>query len=399
VKIELHLLQNFAPSNLNRDDTGSPKNCEFGGVRRGRISSQCLKRAVRQAFDDHHLFGEKTKDVLAARTKRLVDQAAKLVVHAGKREDESRKVLAFALQSAKLKVVEDDKTQYLLFLPRRVIRRLADVVLQHWGTLVVACAAQDESAEEGAKKKSKSADKKAAKEAVPKEVATIIEQTLEDARRTPDLALFGRMIADNPDWNVDAACQMAHAISTNRVSIEFDFYTAVDDFRPSDHQGSDMMGTVAFQSSCFYRYSCIDVDALRKNLGASEGEDLSALTKQTIEAFVRACAYAIPTGKQNSMAAQNRPSYLLAVVRERGTPQSLANAFVKPVRPTGDKSLVEASVAELENYLERTLGLWGDHVKMMACAEVEATGSSRPERLKTFDAWVSAIGQAAGGSS
>jgi CRISPR system Cascade subunit CasC len=399
MKIELHLLQNFVPSNLNRDDTGSPKDCEFGGVRRGRISSQCIKRAVRQAFDEHHLFGEQTKDVLAARTKRLVDEAAKLLVQAGRGDDESRKVLAFALQSAKLKVVEDDKTQYLLFLPRRTIRRLADVVLQHWDTLVVACAAQNEPAEDGAKKKSKSAEKKAAKEAVPKEVAKAIEETLENAERTPDLALFGRMIADNPDWNVDAACQVAHAISTNRVGMEFDFYTAVDDFRPGDNQGSDMMGTVAFQSSCFYRYTCLDVDALRKNLGASEGEEVSALTKQTVEAFVRACAYAIPTGKQNSMAAQNRPSYLLAVVRESGAPQSLANAFVKPVRPHGDKSLVEASIEELERYLDRSLELWGDRVKVLACAEVDATVSSRPERLKTFDAWVSSIAQAAGGTS
>jgi CRISPR system Cascade subunit CasC len=178
--------------------------------------------------------------------------------------------------------------------------------------------------------------------------------------------------------------------------MEFDFYTAVDDFRPGDNQGSDMMGTVAFQSSCFYRYACLDMDALRRNLGANEGEDTSALTKQTVDAFVRACAYAIPTGKQNSMAAQNRPSYLLAVVRENGTPQSLANAFVKPVRPNGDKSLVEASIEELERYLDRSLELWGDRVKVLACAEVDATGSSRPERIKTFDAWVAAIAQAAG---
>ena len=399
MKIELHLLQNFVPSNLNRDDTGSPKDCEFGGVRRGRISSQCLKRAVREAFDEHRLFGDQTEDVLAARTKRLVDEAAKALVAGGKGEDESRKVLAFALQSAKLKVVEDNKTQYLLFLPRRTIRRLAEVVLKHWDALAVACAAHDESAEDGAKKKTKSADKKAAKEAVPKEVAKSIEETLEDSGRTPDLALFGRMIADNPDWNVDAACQVAHAISTNRVSMEFDFYTAVDDFRPSDNQGSDMMGTVAFQSSCFYRYSCVDVDALRKNMGASEEEAVEALVKQTIEAFVRATAYAIPTGKQNSMAAQNRPSYLLAVVRSSGTPQSLANAFVKPVRAHGDKSLVEASVEELERYLDRSLELWGDQGRVLACAEVDATGSTRPERVGTFDAWVTAIVQSSGAAA
>src|SRR5262249_9519011 len=158
--------------------------------------------------------------------------------------------------------------------------------------------------------------------------------------KTPDLALFGRMIADNPDWNVDAACQVAHAISTNRVNVEFDFYTAVDDFRPRDSAGSDMMGTVPFQSSCFYRYASLDVDALRKNLGGTDTAEATALARSTVDAFLRALALAIPTGKQNSMAAQNRPSYLLAVVRKAGTPCSLANAFVKPIHATSERNLV-----------------------------------------------------------
>lgn len=391
MKIDLHLLQNFAPSNLNRDDTGSPKDCEFGGVRRARISSQCLKRAIRQAFAEHRLFGDATDELLAARTKRLVDEAAKIMVAKGKSEDESRRILAFALQSAKLKVVEENKTQYLLFLPRRTVQALADLVLAHWDVLVAAAPQEGAPAEEGAKKKSKSAEKKTARDAVPKDVAKLIEQTLEDSTKTPDLALFGRMIADNPDWNIDAACQVAHALSTNRVSMEFDFYTAVDDFRPRDNQGSDMMGTVAFQSSCFYRYASLDVDALRKNLGAADGEDAKGLKSRTIEAFLRASALAIPTGKQNSMAAQNRPSYMLALVRRSGTPQSLANAFVRPVRPQGDRSLIEASVEEIEKYLDRSLGLWGDDAKAFACSEVDVTASAKPTRVKTFDAWVSDV--------
>jgi CRISPR system Cascade subunit CasC len=392
MKVELHLLQNFAPSNLNRDDTGSPKDCEFGGARRARISSQCLKRAIRQAFETQGLFGEQGRDLLAARTKRLVEQAAAPLVAAGKPDDEARRVLAFALSSAKLKVVEDDKTQYLLFLPRRVVDRLASLVLDHWDALADAVPASDcADPADGNKKKSKSAEKKAAKDAVPKDLAKEIESVLEDASRTPDLALFGRMIADNPDWNVQAACQVAHAISTNRVNVDFDFYTAVDDFRPSDNQGSDMMGTVAYQSSCFYRYACLDVAELTKNLAGAQGEDVSALATRTVEAFLRASALAIPTGKQNSMAAQNRPSYLLAVVRRAGTPQSLANAFVKPVRPSAEASLVEVSVEHLERYLDRSLDLWGDDAKAFACAEVETAVSKRPERAKTFDGWVGSV--------
>jgi CRISPR system Cascade subunit CasC len=395
MKIDIHFLQNFAPSNLNRDDTGAPKDCEFGGVRRARISSQCWKRAIREAFSTHDLFGDQAPVLLAARTKRLVDVSMQHLVEAGKSQEDSLRVLTFALQSAKLKVDDERKTQYLLFLPKRTAKALAKTALAHWDTLLAA-SGQAEPADEGAKKKTKSAEKKAAKDAVPKDVAKEIEAVLEDATRTPDLALFGRMIADNPDWNVDAACQVAHALSTNRVSVEFDFYTAVDDFRPKENTGSDMMGTVAFQSSCFYRYATLDVEALHRNLGGAAKGETDALAKRTIEAFLRASALAIPTGKQNGMAAQNRPSYMLAVIRKSGTPQSLANAFVRPARPQGEASLIETSTVELEKYLDKSLSMWGDDAQAFACADIDARASERPKRVATFDAWVKDVVGAAG---
>ena len=112
-----------------------------------------------------------------------------------------------------------------------------------------------------------------------------------------------------PEWNVDAACQVAHAISTHRVAMEFDFYTAVDDLRPGDTAGSDMMGTTTFNASCFYRYAALDTRLLQSNLGGDE-----QLTRDTVEAFLNASIQAIPTGKQNSMAAHNPPSLVFAVV-------------------------------------------------------------------------------------
>ena len=250
MKIELHLLQNFAPSNLNRDDTGAPKDCEFGGHRRARVSSQCWKRAIRQAFFEHALLGKDTADQLGARTKRLVDEVSRVLVARGKDEARARQLVIFALQSGKLKVVEDDKTQYLLFVPRRTVGRLADLVVAHWAALDAAAPTATDAAE-GDKKKGKAKEKTAAKDAVPPEVVKAVVDVLQEGGKTPDLALFGRMIADNPDWNVEAACQVAQAISTNRVTMEFDFYTAVDDLKPKDSAGSDMMGTVAFQSACF----------------------------------------------------------------------------------------------------------------------------------------------------
>jgi len=409
MKIELHLLQNFAPSNLNRDDTGAPKDCQFGGVRRARISSQCFKRSIRQAFQVHALFGDGTKDRLAARTKRLVGEVAERLAKKGRDPALAFHLVAFTLQSATLKM-KDDKTQYLLFVPRRLVGVLAELVEKRWDVLREAApplqpttpalpAASEPSAEapieatKGSKRKgpNKAQEKAAAKDAVPKDVAAAVIAAFEDTSATPDLALFGRMIADRPDWNVDAACQVAHALSTHRATMEFDFYTAVDDLKPRDEAGSDMMGTVAYQSACFYRYSCLDVDALAANLGGTDAEEAKSLTKETLSAFLRATALAIPTGKQNSMAAQNLPSYLIAVVRTEGAPQSLANAFVQPVKASTDRSLVEASASALEAQLAKGLDLWGSKgLTVLRCGDVSA-GVPGPSLLPSFAHWVDEV--------
>lgn len=394
MKLELHILQNFAPSNLNRDDTGAPKDCQLGGHRRARISSQCLKRAVRDAFQSHGMFGE---DELAVRTKRIVENVADLLVSEHQREREAAIELAAAtLAGAGLKVKGADdnhKSKYLIFLPKRHLSQLANLINTHWDTIkkLGAEATASPTVPPEAKGTSKRKDKAQKKGAFPKEMADELIPIFEDAARTPDLALFGRMIADAPSWNVDAACQVAHAISTNRVAMEFDFYTAVDDLRPHDTAGSGMMGTVQFNSSCYYRYAVLDTDDLRENLG----DDGNVLAGRTAAAFVRASVLAIPTGKQNSMAAHNPPSFVLAIARRNGTPVSLANAFCNPVRPNGDSDLVGESIVALRAYLGRmcamygTAGLDGFYI---ADRDIAATEGAVPlENKKTLDALVEAV--------
>lgn len=357
MKIELHLLQNFAPSNLNRDDTGAPKDCDLGGFRRARISSQCQKRAVRESFRLDKLIDA---DSLGARTKRLALQVAdELVVQHGHERERALALAMGAIEGVGLgrskKGSGDDawKTEYLLFVPRRLVRELANLLHDNRAALDSGddVPTVEVAPVEGAKKPKKDPkkDKKDAKNAYPKEVREAVEGLLERARRTVDVALFGRMLADKPEWNVDASCQVAQAISTNRVQMDFDFFTAVDDFKPNDSAGSDMMGSVPFNSSCFYRYAVLDVDGLRANLDG--GDELLATS---VNAFVRAFTSAIPTGKQNSMAAHNFPSYALAVVRKEGQSVSLTNAFLKPARPRGeDVDLVDDSVHKLEQYAAR----------------------------------------------
>jgi len=338
--IEVHILQNFAPSNLNRDDTGSPKDAIFGGVRRGRISSQCLKRAIRTEFRRTDLLGESD---LAIRTKRVVRALGERLEKLGHPADDAERVVTFALSGLQLKMSKG-KSEYLLFLGNRELESIAQAIHDHWDELIAAAPAEGDEA-----KKSK----KTAKAAVPAELVKALEKAL-DGGKAVDVALFGRMLADLPERNRDAAAQVAHAISTHKVEREFDFYTAVDDLQPDDTAGADMLGTVEFNSACYYRYALIDIEKLVENL---QGDTELAL--RGLEAFLRATIHAIPSGKQNSFAAHNPPGFIGVVLREDGSPRSLANAFELPVRPSAGLPLTAASMNTLAETWARLDQVYG----------------------------------------
>lgn len=388
-RVELHLIQSFAPSCLNRDDTNTPKDCEFGGVRRARISSQCLKRAVRTAFKEDGLIDEAD---LSVRTRRLLDELATHLVGAKKVERAvAEGVARAAIKAAGLELKEEKdktkpkkKTQYLLFLARTQIEELKALVLEHWDAFaalvppppppapaeapVAPMTAEQKRAAAEAKRQA-AAEAKAAKKKAKKEATKQLEKDLQNelegifaaGANAPELALFGRMVADKPIWNVEAACQVAHALSTHRVSVEFDYFTAVDDLKdpkdPEDEEGAGagMIGTVAFNAACFYRYSVVDTAALSEHLREPK------VTRDALESFLKASVLAIPTGKQNSMAAHNPPSFILAVVRD-DQPCSLANAFVDPVRPKGGArgDLVTQSILALDRHVGALVRAYGD---------------------------------------
>ncbi|APU16635.1 MULTISPECIES: type I-E CRISPR-associated protein Cas7/Cse4/CasC [Actinoalloteichus] len=325
--IELHLLQSFPVSNLNRDDVGQPKTATFGGAVRGRISSQCLKRSARQLFTLHGL----SEDETGVRTKRLLHQAAVILADKGLGEEEhTRLVVEEGLAELGFHVDRNTRlTEYLLFVGRGATTFLVDYCIAKWTDLSaraakkLAAAAKAAEKKDGAKASAK-ASEKAAKSKPSKEVLAEAARIL-DARRVADVALFGRMIADNKGFNVDAASQVAHAISTHAVATEFDYYTAVDDAKPDDASGADMIGTVDFNSACYYRYANVDLHQLDRNLDGVED-----LVARTAKAWLYSFVHARPSGKQNSMAALTMPHTLLGVVRDNGS-WNLANAFLKPV--------------------------------------------------------------------
>ncbi|MCL6527702.1 MAG: type I-E CRISPR-associated protein Cas7/Cse4/CasC [Thermaceae bacterium] len=351
--LEIHLLQNFAPSNLNRDDTGSPKDAYFGGVKRGRISSQSLKRAMRMYFREQKLIPE---EHLAVRTKRLTERLAELLGAKGHHRDIAVKVVNLALGGVKLKVEEaNNKTQYLVYLGTAEIEEIAKLINENWQALEAAITAEESGKNEESGKKKDKKDKKAAKEAVPENLVKALEKVM-DGGKAVDLALFGRMLADLPEKNQYAACQVAHAISTHRVEHDEDFYTAVDDLKPDDNAGADMLGTVEFNSACYYRYAVVDLEKFRTNL---QGDN--ELMLKGLEAFLRSSIYALPSGKQNSFAAHQLPSFIGFIVRTNAGPRSLANAFEKPVKVSQNGWLDASAQALVKewNELERIFGQGG----------------------------------------
>ena len=387
MNLELHILQNFAPSNLNRDDTGSPKSCEFGGVRRARISSQCLKRAIREQFKSQDLVPAANR---AERTKRLVLAITEGLQERGRDAGVARGVAEQALAAIEIKLgdlpkgedatLDEYKTQYLVYLGATELATLVSFCDTHW-TALEELASPSEA--KGKAKDKKASSKDIADKLGGKSVVEALKKSL-DGGRAADLALFGRMLADLPERNIDAASQVAHAISTHQVGIEFDYYTAVDDRKPDDNAGADMIGTVEFNSACYYRYANIDLGQLFENLGKDRD-----LALKTVEAFLLANRDAEPTGKQNSFAARNKPSFVFAVVRGSGS-WSLANAFAVPVR---GEDLVGGSIDALAKHWDEMVGMYDapDGLAAAWCALGDHPDGLLPGRVANYRAMVAKV--------
>ena len=336
--IELHAIQTFAPSNLNRDDTGNPKEALFGGVRRARISSQSAKRAMRVS----DVFAQAVNAPIGIRTKRLVAHVAKRLQEQNSEiidEWAMEKMIDFITKAKydkkpdELKRDEDSdelgggKTRILLYISEKEIDEIAQFLKELWE------AEQQIFGE---------------KPDIGKFTRQFVKK-LANRTSAPDIALFGRMLADNPELNIDAACQVAHAISTHEVNTaEFDYFTAIDDFSPEDISGADMLGLVAFNSATYYRCARIDWGQLVSNLSG----DIE-LAKQTVSAFMQAFACVAPSGMQNSFVNKHLPDFLLAATRPNNDGQSLANAFERPVRVNQDSGYAAPSVKRLAEYWEQ----------------------------------------------
>lgn len=414
--VELHIIQNFPPSNLNRDDLGQPKDADFGGYRRARISSQCLKRATRGSHPDpdiraRSVFARYTKVPLSSRTKLLKGELTKRLISVNRDEGVAAEIAGLFAEAyaGGTDSKRKDETNVLLYLSEGEFASIVTQLDQCWDDLIqylkeleaweqTKAAAKAEKKKEPAKPKSEVLD-------------GIVNGLIKDTRQrtgAPDIALFGRMLADKPETNIDAACQVAHAISTHSIAgrTPIDYYTAVDELKPASDPGAGFLDVAYFNSACFYRYARIDVAQLTKNLGGDQ-----EMAYRSIEAFLRASEAAIPSGKRNAHAQECRPSFMLAVVREsESAGWSLVNAFQKPVSAENEGDLIVASVKRLEKQFDHLRSFYAikidgsdkveDTVKAFAVAlpdgvvEAEHLGEPFRAQVKNMQGWVQAVDQA-----
>lgn len=311
--LQLHLLTAYGAANLNRDDTGRPKTLTYGGAERLRVSSQSLKRAFRTS----DIFADGLPGALGKRSQAFAQSLIDALVARGLSAEDAAARAETVVEHDRLGKVKDKgkgtaKTEQLVHLAPEELDAIAAL-----------------------------ADRLAAAE-LGDEKAVLV---LRDKPRAADIAMFGRMLADNPGYNVEAAVQVAHAFTTHRVTVEDDYYTAVDDIKNADEdadRGAGFIGVQHYGAGTFYLYICIDADLLLDNLSGDR-----ALAADAAEALIRAAATVSPGGKQNSFASRAKASYALLEIGA-DAPRSLAAAFQHPVGAgSAESDFLEASIARL----------------------------------------------------
>ena len=353
--LDMHIIQTLPPSNINRDDTGSPKTALYGGVRRARVSSQSWKAAMRNYFKECGEVanvGVRTKDIVSYVAKKIIEiDSTILEKEAMDRAAEAIERAGIKLKDNKDKSVKEAKALFFLGenQARDIARIAAEAEVDAKGKLVL--------------------DKDSLQKVLNDNVAI-------------DIALFGRMVADDPSLNEDASSQVAHAISTHGVQTEFDYFTAADDLSPEDNAGAGMIGNIEYNSSTLYRYANIAIHEFLYQL-KDRGSMINA-TKLFVEAFAKS----LPTGKINTFANQTLPSILVVNLRE-DRPVSLVSAFESPVKP--EEGYIAGSIKKLSDEMAKVQKFVKKPVKTFYLA-MDSVSISEGEKMDSLEDLLTGLG-------
>ena len=353
--VSIHTLHNFPASNLNRDDTGAPKTQYFGGFERARISSQCQKYAWRRAWNNKKLplppafesLGIRTRELPAMildrlKKKGLEDETLLAVISEkltdfGKSEKADEDGKNTKGKKSKKKASTKDAvphTDQILFYSPNELDAIADSIY----TYIEENGCDAETFQ-----------------ALSQKALSSVYKTLKIMPMSLDVSLFGRMTTDNSMRTVESAIQVAHALSTNALLPESDFFVAVDDMTLARKEtGTGILKHFDFNSSCYYSYASVNLDQWAENLAIGRKEDTTAIIRDVLPSVIQTIALVNPTGKQNSFAANTAPSTILVELIDNNIPVSYANAFVSPVQPTITEDLCKESETTLLSFVEKT---------------------------------------------
>lgn len=309
--VDIHAIQSIPPSNVNRDENGTPKTAKYGEVLRSRVSSASWKRAMKDYFKDNYdpndsgiltknlpsLLADKLREKDASLSDDDIDGLIKSLPHDGKQN-----ILGLDLKK--------NETNALAFISNRQIEKTADILLE-------------------SKKNSKKVDKKSLQEIFRKDNAI-------------DTALFGRMMANDSSLNVDGAAQIAHALGVDAADIDSDFYSAADDVKRDDEtaedSGAGMIGNFDFISTTDYRYANVNINQLNHNLESAEA------TVDGIKRFLNAFFFSVPSGKKNGFPMNTYPAAVLITLSHR--PDNGIGAFEEPVSKKESEALTETAIKQ-----------------------------------------------------
>lgn len=327
IYLDIHAIQTVPPSNINRDDTGSPKTAQYGGTTRARVSSQSWKKAIRTYFLE---YGNQTN--VGIRSLEIPRYVASKIMEIDNTIDleDALQMAKKTLKSAGVNSNKENKTSALFFIGSQQAENLAQAAID---------------------KLNKKSD---------------LQEIIRD-NPAIDIALFGRMVADDPNLNEDASSQVAHAISTHGVQTEFDYYTAIDDYSSANNAGAGMLGTIEYNSSTLYRYANVAVHEFVNQIKNSE------VTVSALGLFIEAFVKSMPTGKSNTFANQTLPQALLITVRP-DRPVNLVSAFEKPVH--SNEGYVDDSIKRLTDEFKE-MGKWVEEPYFTLVVNMEDTGKKQ----------------------
>jgi len=376
--MELHILQSVPVACLNRDDLNSPKTAVFGGVQRARVSSQSWKRSIREMakeMDTSKFNGNRSRRMVYELSKKLearqiakdiakiiAEQVADIVETLDSKLDadgfKKIKTLMF-FSDAEYDAIANAATSDVKISAEKVMN--SSNLIETFKAKMKKLDGEDkEKKQEETKKHLEQLEKQLKKDEAAllkafsdKSIRTAIKSAqLKDAA---DIALFGRMVANDPSLTVEAASMFSHALSTHKVDNEIDFFAAVDDLQSKEETGAGMTSTLEFNSATYYRFAALNLDML------ADEEHLASMTleerKNVVHTFVESTVKAIPGARKNTMNSNTLPDYVLGIVREKGHPIQLVNAFENPIKST--QGYVVESIKRLNAEYSDLQETWG----------------------------------------